>query len=167
MPMVNIYKFELNKWDLDYQEDRVDFFAGLVESRVDIDVVFESRQQLLDLVKASGGHVRQLMQMTANSCLTAAGRRHPKVTAEDVVYAINEQQFNFERITLNEYYTFLAQVCLTKNIDKDATGQSLLFNLSILEYSGSTRWNYINPVIKSSNLFKEALKNEQQRSENS
>jgi len=117
-------------------------------------------------VKASGGHVRQLMQMTANSCLIAAGRRHNKVTAEDVTYATKDEQFNFERITLNEYYTFLAQVCLTKNIDKDATGQSLLFNLSILEYNGSTRWNYINPVIKSSSLFQEALRNEQPRSEN-
>lgn len=59
-------------------------------------------QQLLDLVKASGGHVRQLMQMTAKSCLTASDRRHSKVTAEDVTYAVKEEQFNFERITLNE-----------------------------------------------------------------
>ena len=167
MPMVNIYEFELGSCDLEYKEDKVEFFAGLVEKRVDIDVVFESRQQLLDLVKASGGHVRQLMQMTANSCLTAAGRSHSKVTTEDVTYAIKEEQFNFERITLNEYYPFLAQVCLNKNINKDDIGQLLLFNLSILEYNGANRWNYINPVIKSSSLFQEALRNEQQRSQNS
>ena len=166
MPMVNIYKFEPDKCDLDYQEDRIEVLANLVGQRVDLDAVFESRQQLLDLVKASGGHVRQLMQMTANSCLTAAGRGHSQVKAEDVTYAIKQEQFNFERITLNEYYSVLAQVCLSKNINKDETGQLLLFNLSILEYNGDKRWNYINPVLKLSSLFQEALANEQQRSGN-
>ncbi|MEN9869417.1 MAG: hypothetical protein RLZZ171_400 [Cyanobacteriota bacterium] len=166
MPMVNIYELELESCELEYQEDRLEVFASLIDQRVDIDAVFESRQQLLDLVKASGGHVRQLMQMTAKSCLTASGRRHTKVAAEDVTYAVKEEQFNFERITLNEYYSFLAQVCLTKNINKDGIGQLLLFNLSILEYNGASRWNYINPVIKSSPLFQEALQNEQQQSGN-
>ncbi|MFM2312497.1 MAG: hypothetical protein RLZZ04_1773 [Cyanobacteriota bacterium] len=163
MPMVNIYEYDLDQCELEYKEDRLEAFASLIEQRVDIDAVFESRQQLLDLVKASGGHVRQLMQMTARSCLTASSN---KVTAEDVTYAIKEEQFNFERITLNEYYSFLAQVCLTKNINKDGIGQSLLFNLSILEYNGASRWNYINPVLKSSPLFQEALENEQQKSGN-
>lgn len=163
MPMVNIYEFESEPCELEYKEDRLEVFASLIEQRVDIDAVFESRQQLLDLVKASGGHVRQLMQMTAKSCLTASGN---KITGEDVTYAIKEEQFNFERITLNEYYSFLAQVCLTKNINKDGIGQLLLFNLSILEYNGASRWNYINPVLKLSPLFQEALRNEQQQSGN-
>ena len=167
MPMVNIYKSELDKCDLDYREDRIEVLANLVGQRVDIEAVFESRQQLLNLVKASGGHVRQLMQMNANSCLTAAGRGHSKVKADDISYAIKQEQFNFERITLNEYYSVLAQVCLSKNIDKDEIGQLLLFNLSVLEYNGDNRWNYINPVLKSSSLFQEALANEQKRSGNS
>ena len=167
MPMVNIYKFELGKCDLYYQEDRIKFLANVVGQRVDIEAVFESCQQLLDLVKASGGHVRQLMQMTANSCLTAASRGHSQVQADDITYAIKQEQFDFERITLNEYYSVLAQVCLSKNIDKDEIGQLLLFNLSVLEYNGDNRWNYINPVLKSSSLFQEALANEQQRSGNS
>ncbi len=162
MPMVNIYEFNLDRCDLEYKQDKLEVFASLIEQRVDVDAVFESRQQVLDLVKASGGHVRQLMQMTAKSCLTAAGRNHSKVTAEDVTYAINEEQFNFERITLNDYYSVLAKVCLTKNIDKDEIGQLLLFNLSVLEYNGFKRWNYINPVFKQSSLFQSALQNEQQ-----
>lgn len=167
MPMVNIYEFEVNQCDLKYKENRLEVFAGLVKQRVYIDAIFESRQQLLELVKASGGHVRQLMEMVATSCLTAASHGHSKVTEEDVVYSIKQKQFNFERITLNEYYSVLAQVCLTKNIDKDEIGQLLLFNLSILEYNGANRWNYINPVLKSSSLFQEALANEQRQSANS
>lgn len=166
MPMVNIYEFNLNQCDLEYKQDKLEALASLIERRVNIDAVFESSQQLFDLIKASGGHVRQLMQITAKSFLTAAGRGHSKVTAEDVTYAINEEQFNFERITLNEYYLVLAKACLTKNIDKDEIGQLLLFNLSVLEYNGVNRWNYINPVFKRSSLFQEALQNEQQASSN-
>jgi ABC-type phosphate transport system ATPase subunit len=166
MPMVNIYEYNLPQCDLEYKQDKLEVVAYLIEKRVDLDAVFESHQQLLDLVKASGGHVRQLMQMTAKSFLTAAGRGHNKVTTEDVTYAIKEEQFNFERITLNEYYSVLAKVCLTKNINKDEIGQLLLFNLSVLEYNGVNRWNYINPVLKLSSLFQEALQNEQQRSGN-
>lgn len=164
MPMVNFYEFELHNCDLSYKNDKLKALATLIEQRVDIDAVFFSHQQLLDIVKASGGHVRQLMQMTARACLTAFGSEHNQVMAEDVTYAINEEQFNFERINLDEYYPILAKVCLTKNINKDEIGQLLLFNLSVLEYNGSNRWNYINPVLKSSSLFREALHNEQQRS---
>jgi ABC-type phosphate transport system ATPase subunit len=166
MPMVNLYEHNLFQCDLEYKQDKLEVFARLIEKRVNLDAVFESHQQLLDLVKASGGHVRQLMQMTAKSFLTAAGRGHSKVTTEDVTYAIKEEQFNFERITLNEYYSVLAKVCLTKNINKDEIGQLLLFNLSVLEYNGDNRWNYINPVLKLSSLFQEALRNEQQQSGN-
>ncbi|MGK7940637.1 MAG: ATP-binding protein [Crocosphaera sp.] len=166
MPMVNIYEFNGDEWDLDYNENKLESLVNLIEQRVNIDEVFESRQQLLYLVKASGGHVRQLMQMTAKACLTAAGRGHNKVMAEDVIYATHEEQFNFERINLNEYYPVLAKVCLTKDINKDEIGQKLLFNLSVLEYNGVNRWNYINPVLKQSSLFQEALKNEPQNSEN-
>ena len=166
MPMVNIYEFNADQWDLYYKEDKLESLANLIKQRVNIDAVFESRQQLLELVKASGGHVRQLMQMTANACLTAAGRKHDKVMAEDVIYVVNQEQFNFERINLNEYYPVLAKVCLTKDINKDEVGQKLLFNLSVLEYNGVNRWNYINPVLKQSSLFQEALKNEHKTSEN-
>ena len=167
MPMVNFYEFELHNCDLAYKNDRLEAFASIVEQRVNLDAVFASRTQLLDLVKASGGHVRQLMQMTARACLTAFGSEHSQVMAEDVTYAINEEQFNFERINLDQYYPVLVKVCRTKNINKDEIGQLLLFNLSVLEYNGDNRWNYINPVLKSSSLFQEALYNEQQGSENS
>ena len=90
--------------------------ASLIDQRVEVDAVFESRQQLLELAKASGGHVRQLMQITARAFLTAATRGHNKVTADDVTYAIKQEQFNFERIIPTQHYSALAQVCLTKDV---------------------------------------------------
>jgi energy-coupling factor transporter ATP-binding protein EcfA2 len=159
VPMVNIYEFDRSECDLNYNQQRLEGVASLIEQRVDVDAVFADRQQLLDLAKASGGHVRQLMQTTRSACRTAVTRRHSKVLAEDVTYALNQQQFDFERSTPTpEYYTILARVCLDKDIAKDEIGQTLLFNISVLEYNGSSRWNYVNPLVKQSYAFQQALR---------
>ena len=149
VPMVNIYEFSRSECDLNYNQQRLEGVASLIEQRVDVSAIFADRQQLLDLAKASGGHVRQLMQVTRLACRTAITRKHSKVLAEDVAYALKQQQFDFERSTPgSEYYTILAQVCLEKDITKDEIGQNLLFNLSVLEYNGNSRWNYVNPLVK-------------------
>ena len=158
VPMVNIYEFNRRECDLNYNQQRLEGVASLIEKRVDVSAVFDDRQQLLELAKASGGHVRQLMQTTRSAFRTAITRKHSKVLAEDVTYALKQQQFDFERSTPTaEYYTILAQVCLKKDIDKDEIGQTLLFNISVLEYNGSSRWNYVNPLVKQSYAFQQAL----------
>jgi hypothetical protein len=158
VPMVNIYEFSRSECELNYNQQRLDGVASLIEQRVDVSAIFADRQQLLDLAKASGGHVRQLMQVTRLACRTAITRKHSKVLAEDVIYALKQQQFDFERSTPGpEYYTILAQVCLDKDITKDEIGQNLLFNLSVLEYNGNSRWNYVNPLVKPSYAFQQAL----------
>jgi len=157
VPMVNIYEYERDRCHLNYNHAGLDAVASVIERRVDIDAVFESRQQLLDLAKASGGHVRQLMQMMRTACQTSRTRNHPKITAEDITYAVNQQQFGFERFIPEEHYIYLAKVCLTKNVSKDDIGQLMLFNISVLEYNGDKRWNYPNPVVKQNESFKKAL----------
>ena len=161
MPMINIYQLERDRCHLNYNQTNLDAVTSLIEKRVNIDDVFESREDLLELAKASGGHVRQLIQMMQTACLTASSRRHSKIQAEDVTYAIKQQQFNFERILLEEYYPILAKVCLSKNVNTDEIGQLLLFNISILEYNGNNRWNYVNPVIKQIDGFQKSLEDEQ------
>ena len=130
----------------------------MIEQRVDISAVFDDRQQLLDLAKASGGHLRQLMQTTRSACVTATSRKHTKILAEDVTYVLNQQKFDFERcMPTPKHYTALAQVCIDKDIIKDEIGQVLLFNLFVLEYNGNIRWNYVNPFVKQSYAFQQAL----------
>ncbi|MEY2914599.1 MAG: hypothetical protein RLZZ184_3908 [Cyanobacteriota bacterium] len=155
--MVNIYQFDRNGRDLNYNQIGLDAIASLIEKRVDVDAVFNSRQELLELAQASGGHVRQLMQMMRSACLTASTKKHPKILAEDVTYAIKQQQFSFERFIPNDHYQLLAQVYLNKDVSKDDNGQLMLFNTSVLEYNGDNRWNYPNPVVMQNELFRKAL----------
>lgn len=157
VPMVNIYEFNRDDCNLNYNQDNLNAMASLIERRVEVDEIFESREHLLELAKASGGHVRQLMQIMRTACQTASTRRHAKITAEDVTYAVKQQQFNFERTIPESHYSVLAQVCLTKNITNDDVGQLMLFNTSVLEYNGKNRWNYPNPLVKQIDEFQKAL----------
>ena len=110
MPMVNIYQFDRDECDLDYNQTNLDAVAGLIKRRVDINAVFESRQDLLELAKASGGHVRQLMQMMRTACLTASSQGHSKIKAEDVIYAIKQEQFSFERFLSKDLLLALSRL---------------------------------------------------------
>lgn len=157
MPMINIYKFERDRPALLYNESGLNAVASVVERRVNIEAVFESRELLLELAKASGGHVRQLMQMMRIACQTARTRKHEKIKLEDITYSINQEKFNFERIIPEEHYPILADVYRNKDIDKDEIGQLMLFNTSVLEYNGDNRWNYPNPMVIQSELFQTIL----------
>jgi histone H3/H4/energy-coupling factor transporter ATP-binding protein EcfA2 len=157
MPMVNIYQFERDQCDLIHDNEALEAMNGLIEQRVEVDQVFESRDALLALAKASGGHVRQLMQTMRNACLSAISEGRTQVTDEDASYAIKQEQFEFERLIPRNHYRVLAQVCLTKDISEEELGPAMLFNTSVLEYNGTQRWNYVNPVVKYSDAFQKAL----------
>ncbi|MEG4634848.1 hypothetical protein QUB56_35820 [Microcoleus sp. AR_TQ3_B6] len=107
--------------------------VSLNHQRVDVSAIFADRPQLLDLVKARGARVRQLMQVSRSACRTAITRKHSKVLAKNVTYALKQQQFDFEKSTPEpEYYTKLPEVGIEKEITKEKIGQNLLFNLSVV-----------------------------------
>ena len=155
--MVGTYQLDRNRCELDYDPNGMKILAQIIAKRIDVDQIFQSKHQVIDLAKASGGHVRQLMQMVRSAAQTASTRKHDKIMADDVIYAVNQQQFNFERFIPEDHYPILAKVCLSKNISKDETGQLMMFNTSVLEYNGMDRWNYPNPAVRQSALFKQAL----------
>ncbi|MBW4514436.1 MAG: ATP-binding protein [Timaviella obliquedivisa GSE-PSE-MK23-08B] len=157
VPMVNIYQFERDRCDLAYNEPVLAKMASVIEQRVDVEAVFAERESLLGLARSSGGHVRQLMQIMQTSCLTASTRGHAKIEKDDVLYAVNKAQFEFERLIPAEHYPLLAQTCVTKNVSKDETGQLMLFNTSVLEYNGTNRWNDVNPLVKKIDAFQQSL----------
>ncbi|HEY9828546.1 MAG TPA: P-loop NTPase fold protein [Stenomitos sp.] len=165
--MVGVYKLVRNSCNLDHDPAGLQGLAQIIQQRVDVDLLFESRDLVLELAKASGGHVRQLMQMTRSACQTASTRKHAKIQAEDVAYAIKQQQFSFERFVPDDHYPLLAKVCLSKNITKDETGQLMLFNTSVLEYNGLDRWNYPNPAVLQSAFFQAALQELQSQNDES
>lgn len=159
VPMVNIYELDRAKYPLEFNQKSLEAVAKIIEKRVDVDVIFGSRHELMELVKASGGHIRQLMQLMQRACLTASGREHDKILADDVEYAIKQLQFSLERSLSNKkYFTELAYIALNKDFsDKEDVKVQMLYSTAVLEYNGSDRWNYPNPLLMRSNAFTKAI----------
>jgi hypothetical protein len=159
LPMINIYQLDRECYPLAYSLEALDAVAAIIDKRVESDRIFASREQLIELVKASGGHIRQLMQLMQRACLTASGRGHPKIQEEDVDYASKQLQFSFERSLRKKHFQELAYVAMNKGFsdDEEDLNVQLLYNTAVLEYNGSDRWNYPNPLLLRSNAFKKAL----------
>ncbi|MBE7381444.1 MAG: AAA family ATPase [Leptolyngbya sp. SIO1E4] len=161
MPMVNVYQFDREQVELAYDPDGLDKMASLIEQRVDAEKLFEDRAVLLNLVRLSGGHVRQLMQLIRTACLNARGRQ---ISAADVEKAAAKEQNNFEQFIPSNHYPVLAHICRYKGgqLDPEAQAmmQSMLFNITVLEYEqldDLQSWKYINPLVRRTNAFREAL----------
>jgi energy-coupling factor transporter ATP-binding protein EcfA2 len=162
--MVNIYQYEKNKPDLlAYQPQGLDSLVELLDKRIDVDRVFETRDILLDIVRASGGHVRDLMKMVRQACLTAIGRKHNQVQSDDALYAINQAQFSFEREIPDTHYPIIAETFMEKRAPSNDLGQDCLFYTYVLEYNGDRRWNYPHPTVIKIDAFQTALSQLQQQ----
>lgn len=158
MPMVNIYQYDADAPELAYREAGLTALVDLLAKRVEVDTLFDSRETLLDLVKLSGGHVRQLMQLMRQTCLLARGAH---ITAEDVARAAAKERNNFERFIPRGHYPVLAEVCRTKAMpaepEAEAMMQSMLFNITVLEYEERDRWLYVNPLVRQIDALQQLL----------
>ena len=159
VPMVNVYQYEQDQPDLDDNLDGLNSIVSMIEKRVDVKAVFEQRAHLLDMARASGGHVRHMMQMMQAASINALGLSQTKIDADNVTYAAKQLQFQFERSTPRAYYPELARVALHKDFTDDEIGRELLFSTAVLEYNGNNRWVYPHPLIRRSELFRQALAN--------
>jgi hypothetical protein len=73
VPIASLYSSSgiTKTFDKPYQTQGLDSLVALLDKRIDVDRVFETRDILLEIVRASGGHVRDLMKMVRQACLTA------------------------------------------------------------------------------------------------
>ncbi|MFZ4666266.1 MAG: ATP-binding protein [Prochlorotrichaceae cyanobacterium] len=154
IPMVKIYQPLGN--DLKYARKALNDFAQVITKRIDYNAVFTDPKLIMELVTNSGGHVRQLMQMMAQACLLTNSPTD-KIDKTIIQSVIKKQYINFDRIIPEDHYPLLAQVYQERRVRQTEDGQIMLFNLSVLEYNGDERWNYINPVILQSPRFQKAL----------
>ena len=157
VPMINIYEYEQNRDDLSHNTLGLQALVSLLQKRVDINQIFASDQELLDVIRASGGHIRYLIQMIREACITAISRGHQTIEADDVTYAIKQLQFSFERVIPDIQYPMLANTYRTKRAANDEIGQQTLFNTSALEYNGTRRWNYPHPMVIKIDAFQKAV----------
>jgi len=147
LPMVGVFKREGKKLHLPWNDEGVDALVGVVERRVETSKVFADQELVRDLARHSGGCLRHLMQLTQLACESAHARRAEKIGPADVEDALREMQTRFERMIPPEHYPVLQEVARTKAAPNDERGRAALYNLSLLEYNGQKRWNYVHPLV--------------------
>ncbi|MBM4034340.1 MAG: ATP-binding protein [Planctomycetes bacterium] len=155
LPMVSVFKREESKLDLPWNDQGVDAMAGVVEQRIETATVFDDRELVRELARYSGGCLRHLMLLTQLACESAHARRATRIGPADVEDALREMQTRFERMIPPEYYPVLREVARTKAAPNSDLGREALYNLSLLEYNGGKRWNYVHPLVRRIERFAE------------
>ena len=113
--------------------------------------VFDSRETLDRLCRASGGHVRNLLGLIYR-CLQ---KEDPPLTRNSIEAVIEERAQELVLAITQEDWHLLRQVHRTKNVQGDAGYQNLLRNMFIFEYrgGGAMRWFDINPILAETKQF--------------
>lgn len=154
-------------------EEGVAALAGLIERRVDIDRLFDSRDSLRRLCLASGGSVRDLMRLLIGAVREADVDDKDRIDGQAVEQAVTSLRIDYEQHLVPErlYYPRLAQIHRTKGsgyagsedggeeaADKDRSSfGAMLLNGTVLEYNGRENWYGVHPVVQESRHFTEAL----------
>lgn len=153
---INVYLYDSDKLDLEYNIDGLNEVTQLMAQQVDIDAIFDDSELFLEMVKASGGYVRHLMQMMQTACIQALGMGRVQIQRDNVIYAVNQYQFQFERSIPYSSYPELVRVAQQKSLTDVHIDPDLLLSQAILEYTngdGGHHWVYPHPVIKRIRAF--------------
>jgi len=132
----------------------------ILMQRIDLDALCEP--EAVDvLCRASGGHPRQLMALTTYAIDYADERAARPVTLAAAERAVGRLVAEYGRMIPEAHFPLLARVHRLKAVQNDADHQTMLYNLSVLEYTnGQPAWHDVHPVVLRLPKFKEAWERE-------
>lgn len=122
--------------------------------------IFNQSETIERLCLASGGHVREVMQLVQTSLDWTDDL---PISAEAVQRAITYARNNYRNAVDAEDWQKLAEVSASKRIINDKDYRNLLFNRCLLEYrcldskGEIQRWHDAHPLIKEIDEFREAM----------
>jgi len=139
------------------REEAIAALREIVEKRINVGKLFGDPKPVETLIAHSGGSVRQLIRLLREAVLSSQARHIETLDAKSIEDAAQALRLDFERILGLEDYKRLAEISISKRIQKDEDHMRSLSNLAVLEYNGTDLWHDVNPLIESINAFKEAL----------
>ena len=90
----------------------------------------------------------------------------PPINGKDGGRGIGRLVNEYGRMIPEDHFSKLAQVHRLKQVQNDADHQTMLYNLSVLEYTnGQPAWHDVHPVVLRLPKFDEAWKREAQSAE--
>ena len=154
VPMIRVHDQHGNDF-----RDGLARLSDILRQRIDLDVLCEP--EAVDwLCRACGGHPRLLMALTTYAIDYADERALPPVTLA-AERAVGRLVAEYGRMIPEAHFPLLARVHRLKAVQNDADHQTMLYNLSVLEYTnGQPAWHDVHPVVLRLPKFKEAWERE-------
>ncbi|MGL5058917.1 MAG: P-loop NTPase fold protein [Microcoleus sp.] len=116
--------------------------------------LFDSPETLDRLCRATGGHVRNLLQLLY-SCIQ---RQDPPISRETLETVIVQRRHQLTLAIEPDEWDLLRQVAATKTVSGEAKYQILLRSLWVFEYRyGEDYWFDINPILADAKEFQETI----------
>lgn len=132
--------------------DGMQALRKIIATRLDVPAVFDSAALVDELVKMSGGHVRDLLRLVRYVFDYAESRVNSGHVELGIRKLVNEYDFLIKDGDL----PLLQQVHHTKRVPNDEAHALLLYNLLVLEYRNGERWADVHPAVQAARKFREA-----------
>ncbi|UQA56419.1 hypothetical protein [Polyangium aurulentum] len=136
----------------DRKSERYDEFDGpgrdLLEQalarRIDLDLMIPEREVRDRLIAASGGGIRELLDLVSMAARFADG---PAIGEADVEHAIARRKQRLrDQININGWWAVLRDIAETKQITDDPKCLAVLFHRLALKYNGEG-WYDVHPLV--------------------
>lgn len=155
LPMIKVH--ERNGDDC---EEGIACMIQALQKRLDIPSIFADEELPRELVKMSGGCIRDVMHLTQEALLVSE-QRVKRWAFERAVQTVRSQ---FSREIGTHQYPLLARVFLNKTVANDAEHRQLLFRRDVLEYNYTEeRWADVHPLVRGIREFRNALEEEKRK----
>ena len=155
VPMIKIFDPEKNR---DYQRG-LGTLKEIISQRTVIDKAFDP-QVVKYLCQSCGGHVRDLMILVRSACSYVDDL---PITMDAARQALGMLSNGYQRSIPHHHWLMLAQIHLSHEIMNEPDYQTMLYNLSVLEYMDGEPWYDVHPAVRELKEFKRALIDEQER----
>lgn len=112
--------------------------------RIDVDRLIPSVADQDRLIAASGGAIRELLEMAQDATLQANGET---ITSADVDRVLERRRQRYrDRIDANGWWEALAKIAKTNRLSKDDACLEVLFQRLAFQYNGE-HWYDVHPLI--------------------
>ena len=162
--------------------DGIEGLVTLLAQRIELGLVFASREVAAFLAARSGGSVRDLLRLVGQAALAAQVDDYTVIEQDSAAEAVKKLRIDFQGrfVPGDAYYPLLATVFFTKRDaglmesgtpEQAASNQhffaELLVNGSVLEYNGEESWFDVHPAILDIRAFRDACQDYQPKAKES
>ncbi len=142
MPTVKLRGRDSGYWDI--TDPGREILRSALARRIDIDRLIPSVQDQDRIIAASGGAIRELLELARDATLEANGET---ITGSDIDGVLERRRQRYrDRIDANGWWDALAKIAKTKRLSEDEECLQVLFQRLAFQYNGEL-WYDVHPLI--------------------